>query len=163
MITDWFSIALWLAALGTALMAGVFFAFSTFVMAGLGQLPPPAGISAMQAINRTAVRPAFMTLFLGTTVACVAVIVGGFARWGAQGAAYALLGGVAYVAGSFVVTVAANVPRNDALARVDPASPEGAKIWERYLSGWTGWNHVRTFASSGAAVALIVALVQMRP
>ncbi len=34
------------------LVAGVFFAFSTFVMSGLARLPPADGIRAMQSINR---------------------------------------------------------------------------------------------------------------
>lgn len=39
------------AALGCALIAGVFFAFSAFVMKALGRLTPAGGITAMQSIN----------------------------------------------------------------------------------------------------------------
>jgi uncharacterized membrane protein len=39
------------AALGCGLNAGVFFAFSSFVMAALRRLPPAQGIAAMQSIN----------------------------------------------------------------------------------------------------------------
>jgi uncharacterized membrane protein len=32
----------------SGLVAGVFFAFSTFVMKGLARTPPPTGVAAMQ-------------------------------------------------------------------------------------------------------------------
>jgi uncharacterized membrane protein len=40
-----------LAALGCGLIAGVFFAFSTFVMKALAQQPAPLGIATMQSIT----------------------------------------------------------------------------------------------------------------
>ena len=49
-----------LAALGCAMMAGVFFAFSAFVMKALARLPAELGVAAMQAINVAAVTFAFM-------------------------------------------------------------------------------------------------------
>src|SRR5258705_6992637 len=42
-------------ALGAGLVAGVFFAFSSFVMAALARLPPAQAIAAMQSINVTVV------------------------------------------------------------------------------------------------------------
>jgi uncharacterized membrane protein len=56
-------------ALGCGLVAGVFFAFSTFVMPALKRLPPAHGIAAMQSINTVAVTPAFMTALFGTATA----------------------------------------------------------------------------------------------
>lgn len=41
------SALLWGSAIGCGLMAGVYFAFSTFVMTSLGRLAPPAGAAAM--------------------------------------------------------------------------------------------------------------------
>ena len=61
------------AAVGAGLAAGVFFAFSTFVMGGIGRLPDPEGLAAMQQINRAAPTPAFMTLWLGTALLCLAM------------------------------------------------------------------------------------------
>ncbi|MGH9673415.1 MAG: anthrone oxygenase family protein [Bryobacteraceae bacterium] len=51
-----------------------------------------------------------------------------------------------------------NVPRNDALAAVDPASTGGASLWAGYLKSWTNWNHVRTVAGAAAAAALTMAI-----
>ena len=57
---------LWFAALGCALLGGVYFAFSAFVMRSLRDAGH-AGTVAMNSINRVILRSAFMPLFLGTT------------------------------------------------------------------------------------------------
>jgi uncharacterized membrane protein len=51
-----------------------------------------------------------------------------------------------------------NVPRNNALAVLPPASSEAAKLWVAYLSSWTAWNHVRTIAALAATVLFTIAL-----
>ena len=81
------------AALGSGLMAGVFFAFSTFVMKALARLPAREGIAAMQSINIVVINPAFLGVFLGTAVACVAVLGGAVLRWETSSAACLLAGG----------------------------------------------------------------------
>jgi uncharacterized membrane protein len=70
-----------------------------------------------------------------------------------------IAGGVLYLV-AFVVTVAYNVPRNDALALVDPASPEAAARWASYYREWMIGNHVRTVAALAAAGAFVTALVR---
>jgi uncharacterized membrane protein len=64
-----------------------------------------------------------------------------------------------YLAGTIAVTMACNVPLNNKLARVQPESDEGAIFWQRYLSDWTAWNHVRTIAALAASASFIMALV----
>ena len=63
-----------ITALGCGLVAGVFFAFSTFVMGALRRLPPAQGIAAMQSINVTVITPAFMIALFGTAIACLGLI-----------------------------------------------------------------------------------------
>lgn len=75
-------------ALGCGLIAGAFFAFSTFVMRALAQLPPSQGIAAMQSINIVVINPMFMAVFLGTAAACLALAVSSFFRWSKPGAAW---------------------------------------------------------------------------
>ena len=145
-----------LSALGCGLIGGVFLAFSSFVMKGLANLPPAQGIAAMQSINITVINPWFMTTFLGTAVLCAAVAVMSVPRWQTPPAAFLLAGSALYLAGSIGVTLVFNVPRNDALARLTPASPEAAVFWAGYLSSWTAWNHVRMAASIAAAAAFIL-------
>jgi len=149
---------LWFSAIGCGLMAGVYFAFSTFIMTSLGRLDQAAGIAAMNAINVDIVRSLFMPLFLGTTVAGAALVVTGALRLGEPGAISMIAGGGLYVLGMFVVTVAFNVPLTDALAAQQPSAPEAGVVWATYLKYWVFWNHVRTLASVGASALFIAAL-----
>src|SRR5688572_29558017 len=130
-------------AVGAGLVAGVYFAFSTFVMRGLRTIQPAAGLTAMQSINKAAPNPLFMVALVGTGLACVVLGVVAGTRWGDPAAPWALIGAGLYLA-SLVVTVAYHVPRNDALDVVDPASPGATERWQQYLSEWVPWNHVRT-------------------
>ncbi|WP_435605280.1 DUF1772 domain-containing protein [Streptomyces ardesiacus] len=146
-----------LGVLGTGVTAGVFCAFSTFVMRGLAALPPAQGVAAMNAINTAAVRPAFMPVFLGTAVLSAVIAVVTVVRW-PEGAVELLLGSALYLVGAFGVTAAANVPRNAALLRLDAGSAQAAGGWSAYVREWTAWNHVRAVASAAAAVAYVLAL-----
>lgn len=112
----------------------------------------------MNRINVAAVAPAFMVIFLGATGLCVVLAVVTFVLWPDEGTFELLFGSVLFVVGSFGVTVVANVPRNDALAKIDPESAEGAAYWRTYVSEWTVWNHVRTGASLAATAAFVLAL-----
>jgi uncharacterized membrane protein len=143
-----------LSSLGCWLMAGVFFAFSTFVMKALARIQPAQGIAAMQSINAAVPSSLFGMTFLGTAAACAALAVFSLLRWHKPGAGYLLAGSLLYLVGAFLVTMIFNVPKNNFLAAVDPASGEGARLWAGYVSSWTVWNHVRTAASIAAAASL---------
>lgn len=144
------------AALGCGLMAGVFFAFSTFVMPALARLQPPQGIAAMQSMNITAINPLFMIALFGTAFACLFLAVSVLFKWHQPSAFYLLAGSLLYLIGAITVTITFNVPLNDALAIVKPDSSEGATLWARYLTDWTFWNHVRTIAALAAAALFTV-------
>lgn len=150
------------SALGCGLVAGVFFAFSSFVMKALARLPAAQGIAAMQSINVVAPNPLFMAAFLGTSAACALLVISSLLRRHEPGVAYLLVGSLLYLVGTLLVTLVFNVPRNDALAVVDPASAEGASLWVGYVSAWTAWNHVRTAAALAAAALLTIALYLSR-
>ena len=147
-----------LATLGCGLVAGVFFAFSTFVMNALARLQPKDGIAAMQSINITAINPLFMLALFGTAAACLFLAVSSLLKWHQPGAAYLLIGSLFYLMGTILVTIAFNVPLNDMLAIVKPDSTEGASLWAKYLTTWTFWNHIRTIAALIAAALLMIAL-----
>lgn len=145
------------AALGCGLIAGVFFAFSAFVMKAFARLPPGAGIAAMQSVNVAVLNPLFLGVFVGTAAACAVAVVSSLLRWNEPGAAWLLAGGLLYLIGCFLVTMVFNVPRNEALARIGPDDPGAASQWAGYLSSWTAWNHVRTAASLAAAASFMIA------
>ena len=148
------------AALGSALVGGVFFAFSTFVMKALGRVPSSEGIAAMQSINVVVINPSFMGAFMGTALLSLGVIWLAVARWSHPSAIFFLGGAILYFVGTFLVTIAGNVPLNDQLAAVSATDSTAVTLWEHYLDRWTMWNHVRTAAAMLAALLFIVGLIQ---
>lgn len=146
------------AALGCALVAGIFLAFSNFVMKALARIALASGIAAMQSINVVVLNPGFLGLFLGTALVCVALLFFAVSRWQTPGTLWLAAGSLCYLVGTLVVTMVFNVPRNNTLARVDPSKSEAATMWRVYVAGWTMWNHVRTIAALMAAVLLVFAL-----
>ena len=123
MTGDWLAILAAVTAIGAALIAGVFFTFSSFVMPALAKIPPGQGIAAMQSINVVVLRSAFMPVFLGTTLLCLAVAVLAGGDW------MLLAGSLSYLLGCFGLTGRFNVPLNHRLARVMPDSDAGAALW----------------------------------
>lgn len=146
------------AAIASALSAGIFFAFSTFVMQALAQQPPAQGIATMQAINITVINPWFMAAFFGPAAASILLILFSLRQWHQPGSALGLAGGLLYLIGTIGVTIAFNIPLNDALASVTPSSVEGTRLWAKFLTNWTFWNHVRTTAALLAAALFAIAL-----
>ncbi len=146
------------AALSSATVGGVFLTFSTFTMRGLTRLSAAQGIAAMQSINVTAVRPPLMTALFGTGAACAVLAVRDL--WGEARSPLLGAGSALYLAGAVGVTLAANVPLNNALAAVDPAGDAAIGAWQHYVRRWTRWNHVRTVSCLGAAAALLAAAAQ---
>lgn len=145
-------------ALGCGLMAGVFFAFSTFVMRALARLRPAQGIEAMQAINQTVINPWFLGVFFGTAGGCLVLAAMVLWEWPLSGGAYMIAGCVLYLFGTFLVTAIFNVPMNDALETVAPADPDASSKWTTYVEKWTVWNHVRSVAAFIGAALLVLAL-----
>jgi uncharacterized membrane protein len=146
-----------ITALGSGLLGGLFFVFSVCIMTALGRLSPPNGIAAMQSINVTILNGTFLTVFLGAALACAALILASFLSWTPSGSMLALAGSLVFLVGITGVTMVFNVPMNNALDAVRPDSPEGAALWQDYLSRWTMWNHVRTIAGLGASALLMLA------
>jgi uncharacterized membrane protein len=147
-----------LAVLGCGLNAGIFFAFSCFVMKALARLPTAQGVAAMQSINVVVINPLFMVALFGTALACVGLAVSSVFIWDEPSAVYLLGGSLLYLVGTVAVTIVFNVPRNNALAAVEADTADGADLWPRYVAGWTAWNHVRTTAALAAAALLTIAL-----
>ena len=147
-----------LALLGCGLVAGIFFAFSTFIMKALGKIPAPQGIAAMQSINIVVINPWFLTAFFGTAIVCLVLALAAVLGSARSGTGLLLAGSLLYLVGTILVTMVCNVPRNNALAAVEQESAEGAQLWANYLQSWTFWNHVRTLAALVAASLFALAL-----
>jgi uncharacterized membrane protein len=141
------TVLLWTAALSSGLMAGVYFAFSGFIMKAFDKIETAQSVAAMNSINEVILRSLFMPVFFGSPIISLLLVVVAFVYWGEAGAGLALIAGVVYFAGMFICTVVFNVPLNNVLARLGPDSDNAQQIWSHYLRTWTKWNHLRTVSS----------------
>lgn len=146
------------SAVSAGLMAGIYFAFSSMVMPGLRRLQPGEAIRSMQNIDAALQNAWFFTAFIGSAVLSAVSVVFAFVRWGEEEAIYLLIAGLLLIFGSIVLTGAYHIPRNNALALVDPDGPEAKQRWETYDAEWTSWNHVRAVASLASAILFAAGL-----
>lgn len=140
------------AALGSGLVAGLCYAFGSFVLRSFDSLGAQQAIRAMQAVNATILRSSAMWVWFGTAV--LGVVAAALAEHPLPATAAAALYGI----GAILITGRGNVPLNEELDRVDPDAPEAEAAWQRYRVLWGRWNALRTvvciLASAGFALAL---------
>ncbi len=144
--------------IAAGIVGGVFFAFSTFVMKALAQLPARQGVAAMQRINIVVLNPLFLGLFMGTAVLAVGCAIASFVAWSVPRSPLLLASGLLYLVDTFLVTMVFNVPRNDRLATLANESQEAAAYWPIYVREWSTWNHVRAEAAVTSAARSAAAL-----
>jgi uncharacterized membrane protein len=149
-----------LAALGSGLVAGTFFAFAAFVLAALARLKPAAGIAAMQAITVAIKSPVFLVVFFGTAALSGVLGLAAPLKWPESGSGYLLLGSLLFLNFPFGVTLLKNLPLNNKLAVTKPEGAESARFWEEFRAVWGLWNHFRWLGALGAAAAFIMAIVE---
>jgi uncharacterized membrane protein len=150
-----------LAATATmGLVAGVLGLYAHTIMPGLGRTDDRTFVGAFQAIDRAINNPLFMLTFFGAlllTGAAALLHLGDDRRdvlpWlAAAGAMYLV---------AVVITIAVNVPLNDALkAAGDPATIDVARVRADFQERrWAAWNVVRAILSIAALLCLCWALV----
>jgi uncharacterized membrane protein len=148
-----------IALLGSAVVGGVFFAFSSFVMKALARVPSPEGIAAMQSINVVVINPSFLVAFMGTALLSVCVVALVLVSRSHPSMMFFVTGATFYFVGTFLVTIFGNVPLNNRLASVQAIDPDATVLWMDYLKRWTTWNHIRTGAAMVAALLYTVGLM----
>lgn len=143
-----------LAAVGSGLIAGVFFIFSVTVMPALARVTPTEGINSMKSINIVIVNPIFLLVFLGTAALCFALAIVSVFGGARPGSGILLAGALLYLA-AIGITAAFNIPMNNALDKLLATDSQAFAFWTKYLSDWTFWNHVRSLATLASAALLI--------
>ncbi|MFI6317974.1 DUF1772 domain-containing protein [Nonomuraea sp. NPDC050556] len=146
------TLALILSTLSAGLMAGLFAGFAYSVMPGLRQSTSRTLVEAMQKINVAIVNPLFMVIFMGGVVFTLAAVA---FHWSSPGRLWVIVGCLLYLV-MFGVTVAVNVPLNDALAKAGHADVAAARA--AFEAKWVAWNIVRAVAATGSFCAFIWAL-----
>jgi uncharacterized membrane protein len=149
-----------LALIGSALIAGIFLAFSSFIMKALARLPASQGITAMQSINVAVLNPVFLGVFMGTAIISLLVTILAVRGWEMPAAPYYLVGAILYIVGTFMLTGMGNVPLNNQLAAISAKDPAASDSWQHYLDRWTRLNTIRTLSATAAAVVMLVGLLQ---
>ena len=142
----------------TGVMAGIYFAFSVFVMKSLAQLPVQEDIRVMNSINKVIVKTAFLPLFFLSSIGHLALIIYAFISDN-YAAGLLVPAGVIYIGGMFMVTVLGNVPLNNRLAAASTngGTASGA-LWNGYLLHWGRLNHIRTGSCIAATLLMLLAL-----
>jgi uncharacterized membrane protein len=148
-------------ALWSAVIGGVFSAFSEFVMSGLLRTAPAGGIEAMQHINRTVIKTQFVAGIL--FIAPLSVFFAVYSATAFEGFALVsiLLAPIVYLPTVFFMTIFGNVPMNNRLERLDHTTGEAKAYWVKYGRDWTRLNHIRTLGSVGTAGLYIIAAVAL--
>ncbi|EDY81786.1 hypothetical protein VDG1235_1404 [Verrucomicrobiia bacterium DG1235] len=164
-MSDWIQTLGIASLLGSALVGGIFFAFSSFVMKALKRIPSAEGIRAMQSINVVVINPAFLGLFMGTAVlslALIAAVILGYSTESFETLPHwFMIGAIHYFVGTFLVTIAGNVPLNNRLAQSNADTGNAQSLWKTYLKRWTLFNHIRTTSATIAAFCFIIGLLQL--
>lgn len=141
----------------SALIFGFFYAWTCSTMWGLDAADPRIAVAAMQAMNASVRNAVFAPAFFGTPVVSTLAALSALAGGGRRAALLFLAAAVVYAVGGAALTMAVNVPMNEALATVavptDPAA--AAAIWRDYSQPWQLWNTIRA-GFSGLAFALAV-------
>jgi uncharacterized membrane protein len=139
------------ATVATGLIAGTFYVFACAVMPGLARSDDRVYVEVMRNINDVIQNPVFMLSFLG------APLLTGVAAWQGRGGPHRrwVWAALAAYTLAFLVTVAFNIPLNNALATAtDPASAR-----KEFEDAWVAWNAVRAVLSTVAVGCLARALV----
>ncbi len=148
-------------ALWSAVIGGVFSAFSEFIMSALLRTAPAGGIEAMQHINRTVIKNQFVAGIL--LIAPFSVFFAVYSLTVFEGTALAtlILAPIVYLPTVFLMTILGNVPMNNKLERLDHTSAEAEAYWVKYGRDWTRLNHVRSLGSVLTAGLYIAAAIML--
>ncbi|MFB7835843.1 MULTISPECIES: DUF1772 domain-containing protein [unclassified Streptomyces] len=144
------------ATVATGLVAGVWFAYVCSVMPALARSDDRVYVEVMRNINEVIQNPLFFTPFFGATILAA---VAAWQHRATRARTWTLAALVLSVA-VFLVTSAANVPLNDALAAAeDPTAARAA-----FEGPWVAWNLVRAILTTVGFACLLRALaVRSRP
>ncbi|GLU53522.1 anthrone oxygenase family protein [Dyadobacter frigoris] len=158
-MTNFTNITLGFTAISTALIAGLFYAYSCSVNPGLGKLPDKEYIAAMQSINLAIINPVFILSFMGTLILLPLCTYLHYAR--PFPARFVLLGiaSLIYITGTFGITILGNVPLNDTLASYDIKAASINEIADQRIKFEVPWNRLHTIRTVAAVTALSLVII----
>lgn len=146
------AVSLFAALLTSGLMAGLYFAFSTSVLPGMGRRDDNTFVDSMRAMNSAILNPLFLLTFMGPLPLGLVAVATRFGDDHRNELAWATTGLVLYVA-TLVITGVVNVPLNNRLESTEP--PEAARAL--FEQRWVRWNAVRAVLCTAALAAFALA------
>ena len=153
------TIILTLTATSTALIAGLFFAYSFSVNPGLARLEDAAYLSAMQSINRAIQNPVFFAAFLGTLILLPLSAWLHYSQPVTLRFWMLLASSLIYAAGVFGVTVLGNVPLNDVLDGINLQTSSAQDIAAQRAAFEIPWNRLNAIRTAASAVSVILVIM----
>ncbi|MEO5563179.1 MAG: anthrone oxygenase family protein [Chitinophagaceae bacterium] len=153
------TILLLITALLTALITGLFYAYSCSINPGLGRLPDQEYLAAMQSINKAILNPVFFASFMGTLIL---LPISTWLHYGQPDSSRFILLLIAtlfYAIGTFGVTMFGNVPLNDTLANFDLKSASPESILTQRKNFEARWNNLHTIRTLASLVSLVLVLI----
>jgi uncharacterized membrane protein len=154
------NIILVLTATTTALIAGLFYAWSCSVTLGLARLPDTIYLAFMQTTNKAILNPVFFISFMGTAIL---LPVSTFLHYDStipHRFLFLLTATLIYLIGGLGVTMFGNVPLNEALDafNLQSASQEAIAAQRAKFEGrWNNLNTIRTISSTLSIILVIIA------
>ncbi|MDQ3747581.1 MAG: DUF1772 domain-containing protein [Acidobacteriota bacterium] len=153
------NIILVITATMTALMAGLFYAWSCSVMLGFARLSNREFISAMQSTNRAIQNPIFFAAFFGAPVLLPLSV---FLHYGQPLPArfwFLLAATIMYLIGTFGVTIFGNVPLNNTLDCFDLQAASEAEITLQRANFERRWNNLNTIRTVSSLLAIMLVVI----
>ena len=151
------------AILTMGLVAGVFGLYAHTIMPGLRHTDDRTFVGAFQSIDKAIINPWFMACFFGALVLTGLAAALHFTGDRRNVLPWLAAAFILYLVG-VVITMAVNVPLNDAIKAGDPARIGDLAAVRRHFSEarWSAWNLVRTVTSTTAFGCLIGAAMMYR-
>ncbi len=156
------NIILFLTALFSALMAGLFYAFTCSVTVGLKLLPNAEYIAAMQAINKAIQNPLFFICFFGILLLLPFCTYLQFSAPSSTQFWLMLFASIIYFAGVVATTIFGNIPLNNALEKFGllNASTDAINLQRSLFEiKWNTLNTIRTISSIASLSLIIIACI----
>lgn len=148
-------------ALWSAVVGGVFSAFSEFVMPALLGAAPASGIEAMQQINQKVIKTQFVLGILSIGPLSLLLAIYSIMHFEGYIQFMLILAPIVYVSTVFLVTMLGNVPMNNKLKVFDHQSFEAKIYWKKYGRNWTRLNHIRSMGSIITSILYLLIVIEL--
>lgn len=143
-----------------ALMAGLYFGFTTAVMPALARTDARTYVTAMQRINESILNPVFLATFMGSLVVPAVAVILHLGDDGRDRLPW-IVAGTALYGATILTTGAVNIPLNNQLMSAGDVTDETAPVVRAAFHGrWNRFNNARTLLCTAAVVALTIAITR---